>query len=77
MSIDTVSQADKDLLRQEMLEDAYRDQEFELKMRNDYDFALEHFSDDIQEAYEILEKVCKSLEGYGYEFTPSTLIATI
>ena len=72
----------KDEMRQEMKEEKYNDLREEMlrevyherMMCEDEEYALETVSEEIDTAYHILLKVCKTLNEYGYEFTPYEIL---
>jgi hypothetical protein len=68
----SVTQQEKDEIRQEMLEDARIDSLIETRMRYDLDFAVEQF--DLYEAMETVEDLVKKLNSYGHEISVSDLV---
>ena len=68
----SVTQQEKDEIRQEMLEDARIDSLIETRMRYDLDFAVEQL--DLWEAMEAVEELVKKLNDYGHEINVSDLV---
>ena len=68
----SVTQQEKDEIRQEMLEDARIDSLIETRMRYDLDFAVEQF--DLYEAMEAVEELVKKLNDYGHDISVLDLV---
>lgn len=60
--------------RQEMLDEARADELHEIKLHGIYDYALEQYEDDIQDAIDILHTVTVKLASYGWEVTIKELV---
>ena len=67
-----MTQEDRDELRQEMLEDSYRDECYEQKMYSDLEYAIEQL--DLLEAMKAVEDIVKKLDSYGHEISVSDLV---
>ena len=59
---------DREEMYQDMLEESRREEYFEHKIRNDYDYFEEHFQDDIAILVEAINNVKNLYDEYGYEF---------
>ena len=68
----SVTQEDRDELRQEMLEDLYREEIIEKRLYFDIDYAIEQF--DLYTAMEEVEKIVKKLNDYGHIINANELI---
>lgn len=70
-----------DALKQEILQEEResnaRDLYHEEQMSNDFDYVLEYYAEEIQEAYDRLKEVCNKMENYGWEETPESLIRNV
>ena len=68
-------------LRQDMMEelrlDSLRDSIHEERMYNDFDYAIEKYADEMQDAYDKLKSICDKLHDYGWEETPESLMRMI
>ena len=49
----------------------------EAMMRDLREYAIEHYSDTIQECYDKLKEICNKLEEYGWEETPESLLRSV
>ena len=67
-----MTQEDRDELRQEMLEDSYRDECYEQKMYSDLEYAIEQL--DLMEAMKAVEELVKKLNNYGHDINVSDLV---
>ena len=67
-----VTQQERDELRQEMLEDSYRDECYEQKMYEDLDFAIDKL--DLLDAMSEVEELVKRLNNYGHEISVSEIV---
>ena len=67
-----MTQEDRDELRQEMLEDAYRDECYEQKMCSELEYAIEQL--DLYTAMEAVEDLVKKLNSYGHEISVSEIV---
>ena len=67
-----MTQEDRDELRQEMLEDSYRDECYEQKMYSDLEYAIEQL--DLMEAMKTVEELVKKLNNYGHEISVSEIV---
>jgi regulator of replication initiation timing len=63
----------KEEMRQDRLLEAHLEAVEELKMR-DEEYALGKHYDELQRIYDELQAICKKLDDYGHEFTPTSLI---
>ena len=67
-----ITQEDRDELRQEMLEDSYREEIIEKRLYSDLEYAIEQF--DLLEAMKAVEELVKKLNSYGHEISVSDLV---
>ena len=67
-----MTQEDRDELRQEMLEDSYREEIIEKRLYSDLEYAIEQF--DLLEAMKAVEELVKKLNSYGHEISVSDLV---
>ena len=67
-----MTQEDRDELRQEMLEDSYRDECYEQKMYSDLEYAIEQL--DLFEAMKAVEYLVKKLNDYGHEISVQEIV---
>ena len=67
-----MTQEDRDELRQEMLEDSYREEITEKRMHSDLEYAIEQL--DLLEAMKAVEDLVKKLNSYGHEISVSDLV---
>ena len=71
-----ISQDMRREFEEDMLMEAHLEAVEELKMR-DEEYALGKHYDELQRIYDELQAICKKLDDYGHEFTPSSLIGTM
>ena len=67
-----ITQEDRDELRQEMLEDSYREEIIEKRLYSDLEYAIEQF--DLLEAMKAVEELVKKLNSYGHEISVSEIV---
>jgi regulator of replication initiation timing len=66
----------KEEMRNDRLLEAHLEAVEELKMR-DEEYALGKHYDELQRIYDELQAICKQLDEYGHEFTPTSLIGVM
>jgi len=67
-----MTQEDRDELRQEMLEDSYREDLQEKRMYSDLEYAIEQL--DLLDAMSEVEELVKKLNNYGHEISASEIV---
>ncbi len=66
-----------DELRQEMLQEDYEDEQYEILMRSDIDYALSQLSPDmVKDAVDLLKLTVETMGKYGHEITVDELMDT-
>ena len=69
-----MNQQEIEELRRDMIIEQYQEEQEEKLMHSDIDYAIIKYQDQIQEAYDILETVSKSLKSYGHELSPYEIL---
>jgi len=67
----------KEELREDMLREAKQEEQHEVMMYKDEEYAIEYFEDQILEAQEILTNVSNHLWNYGHQLTPKEILDAI
>lgn len=70
-----IEQEDKDLIRRELMEERYREEQEEMQLHNDVEYALEQLADDkLIDMYDDLTMISSNMNRYGWDVSISELI---